>query len=122
MQHDKTINPLIAREILAYLGNVPRELDAQGTAAAADTAIKIGNCLLWMHGHIAPDEHKIEQPLDEPAQTVWALGKQFRAVGLKLWDKPKSSKLETRVEYLESCIASFVMTGHFTADDNKEGQ
>jgi hypothetical protein len=117
MQHNEKPDPAISRELITYLGNLPRELNEQGTHAAGRVAVQIGNCLLWLHDHIAPHEHKVEQPLDEPAVTVWALAKQFRAVGMKLYDNPSASKLEKRVAYLEQALANFVTTGRFGTEE-----
>lgn len=91
-----------AREVLSYLGSLPKLLHDEGSEAAGKVAVQLGNLLLWIHPDIAPGEAKIEQPLDEHPQTVWALGKQFREVGLKLWDNPKQKdNLGHRLAVLE---------------------
>lgn len=84
----------ISRNLLIYLAKIPARL-AQCQNLTPDTrrllaelCLDWGNCLLWIQPHLEPDGPRHEQPLSEHAQTIWALGKQFRAVGLALWDAP----------------------------------
>ena len=93
----------IARELLNYLGSLPRELHTEGSEATANVAISIGNFLLWTHSVIEPGKPSVEVDIHERAETVYALGKQFRAVGLKLWGKApeKTGTLASRIEALE---------------------
>jgi len=49
-------------------------------------AVSLGNCFIWVSSQLEDGPH-IEQPLSENASSVFALGKQFRLVGLKFWDQ-----------------------------------
>ena len=99
------VNP-VSREILTYLSKLPHKLKNQGDSAAADVALALGNCLCWIAPWVAPGESKIEQPIEETAQTVHALGKQFRAVALAFMDKPgfQAGKDHAQIALLDSRI------------------
>lgn len=86
---------LVRSNLLTYLGRTPNKLahsrdltPDQFNRFLAELCLDFGNCLTWIQGHLEPDGARHEQPLNETAQSLWALGKQFRAVGLALWDSP----------------------------------
>ena len=95
------------RNLLSYLGRIPAKLAKSETKCPqarrllAEVALDVGNCLLWI---VEPGAPRVEQPLNESAQSVWALGKQFRAVGLALWDSPDVAPSD--VERLAHEVAS----------------
>lgn len=105
-------NETVSRNLLTYLSKVParlahsRHLNAPEAyrRLLAEVALDIGNCLLWLHPHVDPDGPRHEQPLNESADSVWALAKQFRAVGLDLWDSPPW--FETEVQRLAHIVTN----------------
>lgn len=100
MKHQDETGANATRNLLAYLGRIPARLaksnlhDPVAKRLMAETALDIGNALLWVQPGLAPGEPHHEQPLNECAQSLWALGKQFRAVGLALWDTPPAEPSE----------------------------
>lgn len=106
----------VRRELLSYLATYPQSLrqHTPPSRALAELCLSLGNVLLWIHPLIAPDESKREQPLGEHPDTLWSLGKQFRAVGQELWDaeRPPATtdngeveKLRARFDSLEAWLA-----------------
>jgi hypothetical protein len=76
----------IRSELLNYLAKLPQTVDHKGPEAIGELAVQIGNALLWLQGTLEPHGHLAETPLHETPQTIYALGKQFRQVGMKLWN------------------------------------
>lgn len=81
----------VAREILTYLGHLPDRINNK-QVDAAETCIAFGNCLLWIHEWLEPGKPKVEDPLNETPCSLYSLGKQFRKVGLTLWEDKQRQK------------------------------
>lgn len=96
----------VRRELLTYLASVPKTLKDKGPDAAAEVAIALGNALLWLRGTIEPNEPPIEVTLDETPQSIYALGKQLRAVGLLMWDKKLPVQTTDRIAQVERDLDS----------------
>jgi hypothetical protein len=52
----------LRREALTYLANLPRLLNEQGTQAAGQTALSLGNYLNWIHGLIEAGPYTKRRP------------------------------------------------------------
>jgi hypothetical protein len=102
MTHDKAH---VRRELLTYLASVPKTLNENGPDCAGQIAVSLGNALLWLQGTLDEPGPLIEVPLHETPQTIYALGKQLRAVGLSYWeaDRRKPHKI---VEQLEADLVA----------------
>jgi hypothetical protein len=102
----------VRRELLTYLASVPKTLRDKGPDSAAEVAIALGNAFLWLRGTLEPHEPPIEVSLDETPQSIYALGKQLRAVGLLMWDKKlpvqnldRLSAMERDIDRLRMCVS-----------------
>lgn len=82
----------VRRSFLTYLAKLPsklaKETPPESRRLVAGVCLDLGNLMLWLQPHVEPGAPNHEQPLNETAQSLWALGTQFRAVGLHLWDSP----------------------------------
>lgn len=95
------ITESLRQEALTYLSHLPRLLSEQGTAAAGQTALSLGNYLAWTAGHLEPGPH-VDQPHHETPATVYALAKQLQAVGRRLLHSEQLQTMEARLSKLES--------------------
>lgn len=86
----------ICRELLTYLSHLPAKVQ-KDEITAAELALSLGNALLWIEAWLEPDAIHAEQTLDETAQTVFALGKQFRQAALRSMQNRKSADLAGQV-------------------------
>lgn len=128
----------MSRNLLAYLSKIPAKLaqsqDLNTSPAAkrlvAECCLDWGNCLLWIQPQLEPGAPHHEQPLNEGAQSVWALGKQFRAVGMALWDQPEQQpdKLDRLTHEVESlcravnrALSNRLFDAMHKAADEREG-
>lgn len=88
----------ISREILTYLGHLPYRFH-KDDLKTADLALSLGNCLIWIHHWLEPHKPEIESPLGETPQSLFSLGKQFRAVALLKFEAEKAAGNITREQY-----------------------
>lgn len=77
----------IRREIHNYIGTLPRLL-REGTADAADCALRIGKLLNWIASTLDSGEFPKSHPL-----SVLALSEDFQRVGLELCDAKAQGRL-----------------------------
>jgi hypothetical protein len=138
VQTETSLLDSVSRTLLTYLGKVPSSLAHSGELTPAQTrrllaglALDWGNCLLWIQPHLESDGPRHEQPLHEAPQSVHALGKQFRAVGLQLWDSPPAEQsdmerivtalnnMSRAVDRLQASTAFNAM--HVACDGSKDG-
>jgi hypothetical protein len=84
----------VRREVLTYLARLPKTIQENGPEAIGEVAVQLGNCLLWIHDYFESGESHAETPLHETAQSIYALGKQLRQVGLYWWEKRNNSKTD----------------------------
>lgn len=83
------------REINTYLGGLPQEIQKNPDRALATVCISVGNLLGWIGPILEKHAPPVYPELGEQPQSLAALGKQFRAVGLDNWDKkPKKTPLD----------------------------
>lgn len=107
-----TENELLSRELLTFLSSHPQKLKDQGQDYAGQLAIQLGNALLALSYTLEKGQPQVWQPLDECPQSLFALGKQFREVGLTLWPDPKQASdpvvrhLERDVEFLKTRLTN----------------
>lgn len=104
--------PDVVRELLTYLGRLPHKLNTE-QIDPAEIAITLGNAFLWVDSWLEPSGPKPEQGLEETPQSLYALAKQFRAVGLKLIDRKKAfhqlnCSVEARLESLERHLGTIL--------------
>jgi hypothetical protein len=81
-----TQNEILSHELLSFLSSYPQELKSQGHALAGKMAVSLGNAILALSYTLERGKPQLLQPINEPPQSLFALGKQFREVGLQLWD------------------------------------
>jgi len=79
----------VRKEILTYCGGFPQTIMVHGPAQMGSIAIGLGNCFVWTASLLDGPGPRLEQPLNETAQSIHALGKQLRVVGLDVWDRQK---------------------------------
>jgi hypothetical protein len=97
---------LFKREVLSYLGHLTRLLKGKGPQACGELAVQLGNFLLFVSHELEKTGPKIEQPLDEAPTTIYALAKQFKRVGVDLWNQEPRQTEKQRLEALEVQLAS----------------
>ena len=101
---------LVARECLTYLGRLPNQLLRTPPGArrhCAEVAISLGNWLLWIAPKIEPTAPPCYFHFAGEPDSVAALGRQFRAVGLDLWNMPDDSPESALVRsVVEEAIAA----------------
>ena len=104
-------NEILRRELLSFLSSYPKELKTQGHGFAGKLGVQLGNALLALSFSLERGEPQVLQSLDESPQSLYALGKQFREVGLTLWDVPKlqSAQAPDLVERLQRAFGEVNM-------------
>ena len=102
----------IKDNILTYLGAAPKQIHDDDPHALEWLTLNLGKLLLWVSPHL--DDHstpRTVQEVTERANTVFALGEQFRLLGLRLIEGRKQQEQfgakenERRLEELESYVA-----------------
>jgi len=76
----------LIEEVLTFLGSYPQKLKANGHDFAGKLAVQLGNAILTLSYNLEREQPQLFQPLEEAPRSLYALGKQFREVGLSLWD------------------------------------
>ncbi len=76
----------VKSNLLTYCAGFPQAIVGQGPSEIGKIAVALGNCFIWISGSLDGPGPQIEQPLQESAQSIFALGKQLRVAGLNLWD------------------------------------
>lgn len=88
----------VRREVLTYLARLPKTIQESGNDSLGQIAVQLGNALIWLQPILEPGEPHIEVPLSETPQTIYALGKQLRQVGLHFWDRKKTDVIDRTAE------------------------
>lgn len=84
----------VARECLNYLGELPDRLRQAPRGArrhSGETAITLGNWLLWIAPKLEPTAPPCYKQLAGEPDSVAQLGRRFREVGLELWNQPDAA-------------------------------
>jgi len=102
-----TENTILSRELLSFLGSYPKALKYEGHGFAGQLAVQLGNTCILLSQYFERDQPQVYQPLEENPQSLFALGKQFREVGLKLWDVPKNTQSSTPPDLVERLHRAF---------------
>ncbi|HEX3628824.1 MAG TPA: hypothetical protein VH280_25735 [Verrucomicrobiae bacterium] len=104
----------VKKSILEFLGNHPRHLLVHGPQGAGDLSLALGKLLVWIAKQY-DDDHgpNFRAPVasGERAASIWALGEQFKEVGLKLIDHSPTA-LEARVIYLQKSLGDLEKQFH----------
>src|SRR4051812_41036926 len=103
-----TNEQILSRELLSYLGTIPQTLKTQGPRFVGELCVCLGNAVLRMAHDLERGQPELYQPLSEHPTSLYALGKQFRELGLELWDKPGDKEvlsLEREIDLLKTRLA-----------------
>ena len=87
-----TDKEILSQEFLSYLSRIPKTLKEHGPSQCGYFALDLGKCLTWVSGHLEPQVRQSYQPLEEKPETLFALGEQFRQVGLHLIDRSAENR------------------------------
>lgn len=104
----------LSRILLSELGSIPQQLKKEGYAfTVGQLAVNLGNMVLSL-SHSLETGPQSYQPLDERPESLFALGKSLREIGLLMWEPEKNKErvsIEREIEFLKTRLARIELKG-----------